>query len=76
MLLSHIQNAFYRFLHQSSLFADLLLIIKILYRGNGQLKVIVIYICILQDLCCRKVVLDNAWISYLGYSFHTYFQLY
>lgn len=57
MLLSHIQNASYWSLHQSSLFADLLLIIIILYRGHGQLKVIVIYICILQGLCCRKVVL-------------------
>lgn len=54
----------------------LLLIIIIHYRGHGQLKVIVLYICILQGLCCRKVVLDNARMSYLGYSFHTYFLSY
>lgn len=60
MLLNQIQDAYSTdFSISSSLFADLLLVIIILYRGHGQLKVIVIYICTLQGLCCRKVVLDK-----------------
>lgn len=60
MLLNQAQDAYStNFSISSSLLADLLLINIILYRRCGQLKVIVIYICILQALCCRKVVLDN-----------------